>query len=297
MDISNFAQYKETEILKHDAFAFNTYICTIPLDFDRVALHWHDDIEIICIKKGTAKVTLGLLPYVANAGSILLALPGELHAIERYDEEVPLEYENIIFSPSILESMDQDWCRRSFLGPLRRGKLHLPTVLTPGTELHAAATPLIAAIDKASEFRKEGYPLAIRGNLLLLFHILYTCREEDRVKPTATEEESEKVKIAITYIRDHYNEPLQILSVADATGYSVVHFSRFFKKITGQTFSEYLMDYRLGAAAQLLAKSDQSVSEIAQTIGFDNLSYFCRIFKHKYHSTPRQYREANGGGG
>ena len=76
-----------------------------------------------------------------------------------------------------------------------------------------------------------------------------------------------------------------------------MHFSRFFKKITGQTFSEYLMDYRLGAAAQLLAKSDQSVSEIAQTIGFDNLSYFCRIFKHKYHSTPRQYREANGGGG
>ena len=294
MDISNFAQYKETNILTHEGFAFNTYLCTIPLDFERVALHWHDEIELIFVKKGRARITLGLLPFVAEAGAVLIALPGMPHAIEWDDDKIPLEYENIIFSPSILESADTDWCRKNFLEPLRLGQLHLPKILRPGTELHAEALPFLTAIDKASELRLEGYPLQIRGYLLLLFHLLFRNRTEDPRTESDTGD-MEKVKSAVSLIREHYFEPLRLPDAAEVTGYSVPHFSRFFKRYTGQTFVEYLTDYRLTAAAQLLVQSDKSVSDVAQAAGFDNFSYFCRLFRRKYQTSPKQYRGAKQG--
>ncbi len=291
MKIQNYAQYKETNILKQEAFAFNMYLCTIPLDFERVALHWHDDIELIFIKKGCARVTLGLVPYTAPAGSVLIALPGELHAIEWDGAAVPLEYENIIFSPSILESTDADWCRKNFLEPLRLGHLHLPKILLPGTELYEAARPVLAAIDKASEERLEGYPLLIRGNLLILFYLLFQDRETV-AEPAGESRETEKVKSAITLIREHYPESLKLSDAAEVTGYSIPHFSRFFKKYTGQTFIEYLTDYRLSAAAQMLSQNDKSISDVALAAGFDNFSYFCRLFRRKYQISPRNYRTA-----
>lgn len=290
MNISDYAQYKETNIQKHERFAFNLYFCTIPLDFERVALHWHDEIELIFIKKGRARVTLGLLSYTAEAGTILIAVPGELHAIEWDDERTPLEYENIIFSPSILEAPDADWCRNSFLDPLRLGHLHLPKILVPGTELHESALPYLMAIDKASELRQEGYPLQIRGYLLLLFHLLFQHRSKTPLAE-GDSRDTERVKTAITYIREHYAEQLRLPEAAQVTGYSVPHFSRFFKRYTGQTFVEYLTDYRLTAAAQLLSQSSTSISDVAVAVGFDNFSYFCRLFRKKYQVSPKQYRQ------
>ena len=55
-------------------------------------------------------------------------------------------------------------------------------------------------------------------------------------------------------------------------------------------FVEYLNDYRLTIAAQLLSTSDISILEIASAVGFDNLSYFNRLFKRKFHDTPGHYR-------
>lgn len=57
-------------------------------------------------------------------------------------------------------------------------------------------------------------------------------------------------------------------------------------------FTEYLNDYRLSMAARLLAASGLSVLEIATRTGFDNLSYFNRLFKRKYRQTPGEYRKA-----
>lgn len=289
MDILNYAQYKETNILTHEGFAFNTYLCTIPLDFERVALHWHDEIELIFVKKGQARVTLGLTSFSAKAGAVVIALPGDLHAIEQDDHSTPLEYENIIFSPSILESADADWCRKSFLNPLRLGQLHLPKLLQPETELHEAALPFLNAIDRASGERTEGYPLQIRGYLLLLFHLLYQNRPEAASRDRESGD-TEKVKNAVSFIQEHYFEQIRLSDAAKVTGYSVPHFSRFFKRYTGQTFVEYLTNYRLSAAAQLLAQSDKNISDVAQAAGFDNFSYFCRVFRKVYQKSPKRYR-------
>ena len=68
---------------------------------------------------------------------------------------------------------------------------------------------------------------------------------------------------------------------------------KFFKQQMGTGFIEYLNDYRLTMAERLLKSSDASVLEIAEQSGFDNLSYFNRIFKRKYGISPGKWRSAD----
>ena len=68
------------------------------------------------------------------------------------------------------------------------------------------------------------------------------------------------------------------------------HFMKFFKKTMEMPFTAYLNDYRLTMASRLLLSSEDSVLTIAAETGFNNLSYFNRIFKEKFGMTPREFR-------
>ena len=65
------------------------------------------------------------------------------------------------------------------------------------------------------------------------------------------------------------------------------------KKMTGQGFTEYLNEQRLNAAADALRSGSDTVLAIAEQCGFENLSYFNRLFKKRYEMTPREYRGRN----
>lgn len=58
MQIPEYENYHETKSHSTPDFPYNAYICSIPLDFEKVPLHWHDEVEIIYIKKGRGRVTL-----------------------------------------------------------------------------------------------------------------------------------------------------------------------------------------------------------------------------------------------
>ena len=124
MELEEYTQYQETKLHEKPGFAYETYLCTIPLDFDRVNLHWHDQMEVIYIKKGRGTVSVNLESYPVDAGCIVPVLPGELHAIDGVPDG-PMEYENIIFS---LSSMDiVEFCQTLHL--MRRWKLQKFIVL------------------------------------------------------------------------------------------------------------------------------------------------------------------------
>ena len=70
MNLEEYSQYKETLLHEQPGFAYNTYLCTIPQDFPRVDLHWHEQMEIIYVKKGSGAVTVGSVRCPVKAGSI-----------------------------------------------------------------------------------------------------------------------------------------------------------------------------------------------------------------------------------
>lgn len=90
------------------------------------------------------------------------------------------------------------------------------------------------------------------------------------------------------YIQEHLHEDISLQDVADRMFFSTVYFSRFFKKQTGETFSNYLMRVRMEHAVKLL-KSNIKVTEISEACGYHDPSYFTRIFKEYYKYTPKDY--------
>ena len=96
MNILEYENYQEKKSHGNAAFPYITYPCSIPLDFPYVPLHWHDEMEIIYIKKGRGIITVDFVSHPVTAGTIALIIPGQLHSIEQYEQE-SMEYENIIF--------------------------------------------------------------------------------------------------------------------------------------------------------------------------------------------------------
>lgn len=99
------------------------------------------------------------------------------------------------------------------------------------------------------------------------------------------------MKLILKYIENHYMDKITISDIAKEINLSDSHFMKYFKKTMGTTFITYLNDYRLTMTQRLLLSSDDSILEIAAETGFENLSYFNRIFKKRFGQTPSEYRK------
>ena len=130
MNILEYENYHETITHGDIIFPYNTYLCSIPLDFPRVPLHWHDELELIYIKKGMGRITVDFREYKVKGPTLALILPGQLHSIDQL-EDAFMEYENIIFNPSMLIPRQNDVTATDFLLPLMSGKVTVPTIFTP----------------------------------------------------------------------------------------------------------------------------------------------------------------------
>lgn len=103
--------------------------------------------------------------------------------------------------------------------------------------------------------------------------------------------DSRRVAKAQEYISRHYREELRLNDVASLVGMTPTSFSRFFKLRTGRSFSDYVIDFRLGTAIRELMDSTTSIAEICYECGFNNVSNFNRIFRKKKKCSPKEFRE------
>lgn len=288
MNRSDYEYTQETKAHGSQNFPFNIYPCSIPLDFPAVSLHWHSDMEIIYIKKGQGQVVVDLTSYPVQAGEIVLVSPGRLHSIAQKDG-CTMEYENIIFQLELLISAAGDLCGEQFFLPLLYGQIYLPVHLTAGHPCYGKAAQLLDEIDAYSGCKEAVSALGIKGKLFELFYLLFQSRTPAPL-PEHPLKSLETLKKILTHVKNHYRETLSIADLADVCGFSCSHFMKFFKKHMGTSFIEYLNDYRLTMAARMLLSSTEPIVVVAGESGFENLSYFNRLFKRKYKMTPSEYR-------
>lgn len=95
---------------------------------------------------------------------------------------------------------------------------------------------------------------------------------------------------ACRYIQEHYAQKLSLSDVAGKVYLNPAYLSRLFREQTGLTFSEYLTNTRILAAAQMLATTRIPVYTICESVGYNNLKYFYRLFKQIMEVTPSEYR-------
>lgn len=107
------------------------------------------------------------------------------------------------------------------------------------------------------------------------------------------EQVAQAVRQVIKTIRQEYARDLSLDYLAQKVHFTSSYLSYVFKKETGDNLIKYITDYRMGMARQLLEDSNQKIHQVAKQCGYDNQSYFNRLFKNYYGVTPKQYKDKN----
>lgn len=101
-----------------------------------------------------------------------------------------------------------------------------------------------------------------------------------------------QVKAVFHFIASHYQHSISLRDVAKAVGYSPAYLTDLVRRETGQTVNQWIVKYRLDRASSLLLETDQTVSQVAEIVGYQNIHYFFRQFRQYYGTTPKAWRES-----
>lgn len=107
----------------------------------------------------------------------------------------------------------------------------------------------------------------------------------------SSEEESTLTNTILGFINNHYREKITLQDISNYTFFSPAHCESEFKKKTGRSIIQYLIDVRIEEAKRMLAESSMSCSRIASAVGFEDANYFSRIFKKRTGYSPLRYRD------
>ena len=247
-------------------------------------------MELIYIKKGKGLIQLETKSFEGEPGDIFVVTPGTLHAIHRI-KGYSMEYENIIFEMDFLGEGAADLCAGEFLVPLAAGKLFPPVQIKPEEAHYDSLKRCLIQMEELCETKENAYELGVKAAVLQIIFLLirmYPSRE------IVSSPDREQLKEVLQEISVKSSENLSVADMAKFCGWSSSHFMRWFKKMTGDSFTSYVNERRLAEAAEALRQTDDKILTISQDAGFMNLSNFNRQFKKRYGVTPREYREMIG---
>ena len=111
----------------------------------------------------------------------------------------------------------------------------------------------------------------------------------DCVETDGDDESDRLILRVLGYIEEHYRDG-ELSELADELHFDLSWISRQIKRHTGKTYTQLVQEKRLSQAAYLLTTTTMSVMDIGLSAGYENMSYFHRIFQKKYGMTPRRYR-------
>lgn len=253
--------------------------------------HWHSEMELFQVERGTMQVQCGSEYFEAKAGDLVFFNSGELHAAQPIHGS-GLDFAAVVFSPELLCGDENDIVRRRYVAPVVEGKLLLPRVTDSSTPAGRQVVGAFQQVMDLLERRPPAYELRVRAQLLEVFAGLAGSAAQRA--PQRESAPAQGIKAAIEYIQGNYRQPITVSQLAELSHMSSGHFCRLFKKYTFKTPVQYINGVRLSAATDLLLESDRKVLDVAFDTGFNSLSYFIGVFKQSMGCTPTEFRRRHG---
>ncbi|MFD2571473.1 AraC family transcriptional regulator [Spirosoma soli] len=276
--------YREiTPLTQSDCF---TLFSRVKKEFD-FPLHYHEEFELnfIANAKGTKRIVGDHSEVIDGLELVLVGsnLPHGwfTHQCQSQDiHEITIQFHRDLF--------DDKWLSRNQLSFIRALLERSVKGILFSQETTQIIRPRIEAL-----VQKNGFDSVLE--LLSILHDLSTSRNMRTLSNvTFTNDHitynSRRLEQAFAFMQANYDKNISLADVAKTVNMLDVSFSRFIKKRTGKTFIDSLNDIRLGHASRLLIDTTCTVAEISYKCGFNNLSYFNRIFRRKNGCTPREFR-------
>lgn len=264
-------------VRRHENYAFQGEI--------KPFWHFHPEIELIYVNKGKGKRHIGNhLAYFSNS-QLLLIGPNLPH--NGFTDRLTINGSQTLvqFKPNFLgESFINIPEMESINNLFERSKM--------GIVFGAKTKKKIGhKIEKLTG--KKGFKKILE--LLEILHTLakakdYTILNADGFAFEAEPQDSAKVDIIFKHVSQNYKEHISLDEIADNVSMTVPAFCRYFKKVTGKTFTKFVNEYRVVHATKLLSESQLSITDVSFECGFNNFSHFNKVFKEFTGKSASKYR-------
>lgn len=256
--------------------------------------HFHESFEVYFLLEGERYYFIDRETYLVKTGMAVLVKRSQIHktsiAGHSYHDRLLLQLDSGKLSP---------YMKAMGLSSLEDLFERLNGVVEYTPEDWSKLLKLLAALKQELKERKSGYEAAVR--MLVIYILIISSRYGG----------SEKVHREVLMIDSHQAQTAKHQKIREVTEYLLAHYAtkesqgemaarffvsksylcRIFKEVTGFTLNEYQNLVRIKVARQLLVDTDSSITEIADQVGFESITYFERVFKKLTDERPLQYRK------
>lgn len=258
-------------------------------------MHTHERLEISCVPYGSAQYRVEDRTYDVLTGDVFLFNNTEKHGLVLRDGEF---VNNLVihFNPSFIwNSLANDMDYNFLLIFFERGK-NFSNRLDRDNPATKRIFDMMQEIVQEYRERRPCYELIIKIKLQTIFTEI--IRNYDYIDITQTEkpmhpETIEQLNAVMQYIDDHLDTDIRLAQLADIAHVSPAYFSTMFKRFNGLTPVEYIVHRRIQRAIEYIRTTDQNLTEIAMSCGFNNSTNFYKAFRKVTGRTPVSYRQGN----
>lgn len=254
-----------------------------------VPWHWHRTVELFYMQSGTLEYTTPKGKWLFPAGSGGFVNFNVLHTsrvVPSSDSTVQLLH---LFNPVLLSGEHGSRIEKKYI---------LPLTTTPNAEMiplypvNPAQAEILNEIRQVFDLSEQewGYELKLRAALTNIWLKLFELARPAMEQGQPSKDSDEKIKMLMIYVHEHYADSIPVDQLAQAAHISKRACFRLFQDTLHMTPVEYIRDYRLQMACQMLTKTKESITQIAYNCGLGSSSYFGKLFREKYDCSPTEYR-------
>lgn len=253
--------------------------------------HWHRTVELFYMERGTLEYTTPNGKWIFPAGSGGFVNSNVLHAskvVPSGDETVQLLH---LFDPELLSGVQTSRIDEKYIRPLTSAT-GIEMIALSGDVPEQAA--LLQKIRRAFDLDEDswGYEFSLRHQLTEIWLALFDLVRDDLKSNCRSITSDGKVKAMLEFVYSHYQEPIRVEDIAEATHISKRVCFRLFRENLHMTPVEFITGYRLRQACRQLVNTNESVTRIAYSCGLGSSSYFGKVFRERFGCTPAAYRKS-----
>ena len=250
--------------------------------------HWHPEIEITYVQKGTMCYKVNHMVYHLKEGDIVFNNSGALHS-GTMENQKDCAYIPVTFDSRLIYGFFQSTVNSKYVDPVIQDSM-LPAICIDQSEpWHKPFLEYLLRIIDLDEKKPDFYELDITICLqsmwrLLLEHITY--------EPQASRENSleyDRIKKILSYIEENYQNKITLNDIAGHIHLCESECTRLFKRHMNTTLFAFLQEYRIERSLEFL-QDDQPVSAVADKAGFSDPNYYSKVFAKIKGCSPREYR-------